>query len=237
MKLKIVFCDDDEEFLKYFTDKTTEIFQQMNVNVTTEAFSSGEVMLDRIMNDTADVVFLDIDMPDMSGFETALKLENLPGNPKVIFVTGMDHLVYDSFSYHPFWFLRKTDLNRLSEVVKKLIHHFETEKHLFYFETGGQKIHIPIDKIVYFESRNHDVVVNTESSVWKYREKIGNIEKNLEGYQFIRCHHGFLVNCRHVALISRGLLHLQNSRIIPISRSRQKETEKKYMEYMRSVRL
>ena len=57
MKLKIVFCDDDEEFLKCFTDKTTEIFQQMNVNVTTEAFSSGEVMLDRIMNDTADVVF------------------------------------------------------------------------------------------------------------------------------------------------------------------------------------
>ncbi len=237
MTLKIVFCDDDEEFLKYFIDKVMEIFQQMNVYVTIETFSSGEVMLNRIMNDTADVVFLDIDMPDMSGFETALKLENLPGNPKVIFVTCMDHLVYDSFTYHPFWFLRKADLNRLSEVVKKLIHHFETEKYLFYFEIGGQKIHIPVDKIIYFESRNHDVAVSTESGTWKYREKIGNIEKKLEGYQFIRCHHGFLVNCRHVALIGRGMLHLQNSHVIPISRSRQKETEKKYMEYMRSVRL
>ena len=229
MTLKIVFCDDDEEFLKYFIDKVMEIFQQMNVYVTIETFSSGEVMLNRIMNDTADVVFLDIDMPDMSGFETALKLENLPGNPKVIFVTCMDHLVYDSFTYHPFWFLRKADLNRLSEVVKKLIHHFETEKYLFYFEIGGQKIHIPVDKIIYFESRNHDVAVSTESGTWKYREKIGNIEKKLEGYQFIRC--------RHVALIGRGMLHLQNSHVIPISRSRQKETEKKYMEYMRSVRL
>lgn len=237
MTLKIVFCDDDEEFLKYFIDKVMEIFQQMNVYVTIETFSSGEVMLNRIMNDTADVVFLDIDMPDMSGFETALKLENLPGNPKVIFVTCMDHLVYDSFTYHPFWFLRKADLNRLSEVVKKLIHHFETEKYLFYFEIGGQKIHIPVDKIIYFESRNHDVAVSTESGTWKYREKIGNIEKKLEGYQFIRCHHEFLVNCRHVALIGRGMLHLQNSHVIPISRSRQKETEKKYMEYMRSVRL
>lgn len=237
MTLKIVFCDDDEEFLKYFIDKVMEIFQQMNVYVTIETFSSGEVMLNRIMNDTADVVFLDIDMPDMSGFETALKLENLPGNPKVIFVTCMDHLVYDSFTYHPFWFLRKADLNRLSEVVKKLIHHFETEKYLFYFEIGGQKIHIPVDKIIYFESRNHDVAVSTESGTWKYREKIGNIEKKLEGYQFIRCHHGFSVNCRHVALIGRGMLHLQNSHVIPISRSRQKETEKKYMEYMRSVRL
>lgn len=237
MTLKIVFCDDDEEFLKYFIDKVMEIFQQMNVYVTIETFSSGEVMLNRIMNDTADVVFLDIDMPDMSGFETALKLENLPGNPKVIFVTCMDHLVYDSFTYHPFWFLRKADLNRLSEVVKKLIHHFKTEKYLFYFEIGGQKIHIPVDKIIYFESRNHDVAVSTESGTWKYREKIGNIEKKLEGYQFIRCHHGFLVNCRHVALIGRGMLHLQNSHVIPISRSRQKETEKKYMEYMRSVRL
>lgn len=178
MTLKIVFCDDDEEFLKYFIDKVMEIFQQMNVYVTIETFSSGEVMLNRIMNDTADVVFLDIDMPDMSGFETALKLENLPGNPKVIFVTCMDHLVYDSFTYHPFWFLRKADLNRLSEVVKKLIHHFETEKYLFYFEIGGQKIHIPVDKIIYFESRNHDVAVSTESGTWKYREKIGNIEKN-----------------------------------------------------------
>ena len=237
MTLKIVFCDDDEEFLKYFIDKVMEIFQQMNVYVTIETFSSGEVMLNRIMNDTADVVFLDIDMPDMSGFETALKLENLPGNPKVIFVTCMDHLVYDSFTYHPFWFLRKADLNRLSEVVKKLIHHFETEKYLFYFEIGGQKIHIPVDKIIYFESRNHDVAVSTESGTWKYREKIGNIEKKLEGYQFIRCHHGFLVNCRHVALIGRGMLHLQNSHVIPISRSRQKEPEKKYMEYMSSVRL
>ena len=66
MTLKIVFCDDDEEFLKYFIDKVMEIFQQMNVYVTIETFSSGEVMLNRIMNDTADVVFLDIDMPDMS---------------------------------------------------------------------------------------------------------------------------------------------------------------------------
>ena len=65
MTLKIVFCDDDEEFLKYFIDKVMEIFQQMNVYVTIETFSSGEVMLNRIMNDPADVVFLDIDMPDL----------------------------------------------------------------------------------------------------------------------------------------------------------------------------
>ena len=68
-------------------------------------------------------------------------------------------------------------------------------------KSADKKSVFPVDKIIYFESRNHDVAVSTESGTWKYREKIGNIEKKLEGYQLIRCHHGFLVNCRHVALI------------------------------------
>lgn len=241
MKLKIIFCDDDAVFLNYLRERTGEILSGMGVETETAVCSCGEELMAELRGAQdgggADVVFLDIDMPGMSGFEAAEMLRDLPGKPLVLFVTGMDDLVYDAFSYQPFWFLRKTDLGRLPEAAEKIVRHFEEQERFFCFEAGGRKVRVPVGEIFYFEIRNHEVTVYAESGTWKYREKLAGIEERLRQYDFVRCHAGFLVNCRHIALVSKGEIRLRQGSVIPVSRNRQKETERKFMEYMRGMRL
>ena len=91
--------------------------------------------------------------------------------------------------------------------------------------------------ILYFESGNHRVTLHTEGEKWQYKAGIGKVEEELKQYGFARCHAGFLVNCSHISVIKKGSLKLQTGQVIPVSRNRQKETERKFLEYIRSVRL
>ncbi len=237
MMLRILFCDDDAVFLNYLKERMEKILSGMNVKTETAVCSSGEELITELTGSGADVVFLDIDMPGMSGFEAAETLRDLPGQPVILFVTGMDNLVYDSFTYRPFWFLRKTDLGRLPEVTEKLIRYFKDRERFFCFESGGQKVRLPVKEILYFESRDHDLTVYSQQGTWKYRERIAGVEERLQHYGFVRCHASFLVNCRHIALVNKGEIRLRQEQTVPVSRNRQKETEKKFMEYMRRIRL
>ena len=92
--------------MNYLRERTGEILSGMGVETETAVYSCGEELMAELRGAQdgggADVVFLDIDMPGMSGFEAAEMLRDLPAKPLLLFVTGMDDLVYDAFSLSAF---------------------------------------------------------------------------------------------------------------------------------------
>ena len=56
-----------------------------------------------------------------------------------------------------------------------------------------------------------------------------------EPYFFVRCHASFIVNCKHITAVKKGIVTLDNSIDIPVSRNKQKETEAAYMNYLRNI--
>ena len=257
--IKILFCDDDEVFLHILIDRVREILKQMGEEPELTGCRSGAELLScleqteqlaKTMWDTApeltagaeedgrirqapfDALFLDIDMPGMSGFEVAERLGRMKESPLIVFVSQMDHLVYESFSYRPFWFLRKSDLKPLPELLKKLVNAAVKEKFSFSLSSGGKTIAVPLREILYFESHGHYVILHTISDERRYKAGIGEIAGELEPHDFVRCHVGFLVNCRYITAVKKSRLYLQSGEEIAVSRNRQKETERKFMEYL-----
>ena len=220
-----------------FSTFTSEICHRLNVEAEIKICSSGQEVLAEIEQDFWDAVILAVDIPGMSGFQTAEAINELPDHPEIIFVSGEDHLVYDSFAYRPFWFLKRSDLDRISEALQKLIKHIQMQERAYIFKSGGRKMSILLSDIIYFENRNHDLTLYAKDGMWKYRESIERVESHLAEYHFIRCHVGFLVNCRYVTVVEKGGLILRGGQMIPISRKRQKETEMKFMKYMRNAKL
>lgn len=238
--MKILVCDDNEYFLDFFIEKAEKILSGMGVKAEWKGCRCGEELLAELQRETdtrTDAVFLDIDMPGLTGFEIAQAAGEPENRPLIVFVSSMDHLVYDSFEYQPFWFLKKSDLDRLPEILEKLVQQVRRQRRFYSFQREGKKVNLPLNEILYFENRNHNVLIYTDTEVWNHRESIGRIAEQLEDCFFVRCHVGFLVNCRHIALIESGRLKLRAGQVIPVSRKRQKETERRFMEYMRSVRL
>lgn len=232
--MRFLFCDDDAVFLEFFMDRTEKVLKQMGQLAELIGCSSGKELVEELEKARADGIFLDIDMPGISGFQAAEIAGSRQERPAIIFVSQLDHLVYDSFEYSPFWFLRKNDMEELPKLLRKLVKYIDDRYRSYYFEYKGQKVSALISDILYFESSSHNITLYTQENVWRYKGRIGAISDELEKYHFVRCHVGFLVNCRHISLVQTGNLVLDSGQRIPVSRQRQKETGLKFMEYMRS---
>jgi DNA-binding LytR/AlgR family response regulator len=242
--LRIIFCDDDAYFLNIFMNHVNEIFSNMDIETELIGYDSPEKLMEDMHNNQADsctvsidALFLDIDMKEVNGFEIAEAAAGMSKPPLIVFISNMDHLVYDSFTYNPFWFLRKSDMKRLSEVLQKLAEYIQMRKDTVLLTIENKKISISVTDIVYIESDDHYVMIHTQSDVFRYKANIGKIAEKLKKYHFVRCHSGFIVSCRYIAKIEKGSIKLKSGKLIPVSRSRQNETVSRFMEYIDSIEI
>lgn len=131
--INIVFCDDNEEFLKFFKGEIKSQFQAVSEGEpfsAEESFTNGKELLEYSDKNSIDVLFLDIDMPEMSGFEIA-KVMNEKSNGKIIivFMSAYDNFVYESFDYLPFAYMKKDSIaTEIPKVVLRISEKLSSKK-------------------------------------------------------------------------------------------------------------
>ncbi len=236
--MTFVFCDDNKIFLEFFMNNIQNILKDIDKKARLVGYNRSADLIEHMKSGqlhSSDAVFLDLEMPEFSGFDIASFINSIPDRPAIIFVSNMDDMVYESFAYQPFWFLRKSDMGKLPELIKKLAVRAETRDRTYAFELGGVNHSLPLSDIIYFESRNHELNIYTAEKTYIQRQTIANAAAATEPYFFVRCHASFLINCKHITAVKKGVVILDNSIDIPVSRNKQKETEAAYMHYIGST--
>lgn len=232
--LKVVICDDEENILKeasYIVDKKlTE--KQMSYNL--QAINDARILLDELKKNTIDVLFLDIDMPYYSGMDIASYISENNLSTILIFVTSHDELVFKTFAYKPFGFLRKTHLTEeIDELIDRLSKELEFRKQELVIAKAGEIVKIPLNEISYIESDGNYLNIRTSEEIIRHRETMTNMENELKGKDFIRCHKGYLVNVNHIEKMKMSELVVKcgnDDAILPVGRSYEKDVKKKIME-------
>ena len=103
--MRIILCDDDTAFTQVFEKRLLTVFKKYGITPEIVSAHTGVEALREITRRPTDVLFLDIDMPEKDGFSVAEELTAMPSKPLIIFLSGMEDLVYQSFAFQPFWFL------------------------------------------------------------------------------------------------------------------------------------
>ncbi|MBO4320179.1 MAG: response regulator transcription factor, partial [Treponema sp.] len=153
--MNITVCDDEAKILEEIASFIRQEFPQCKV----QAFSSGESFLSS-SQERPDVLLLDIDMPGMSGMEVASMLTQEKAQTLIVFVTAHDELVYDSFKYHPFAFVRKKYLaDELRNVLNDCKKEIDGMNRHFVFQTASKTINLAQSEILYFESQANYLAV------------------------------------------------------------------------------
>ena len=226
--MKIAVCDDESKILEDIKSIILNLYPGDDVNL----FSSGEEFLES--DDNPDVLLLDIDMPGMSGMDIASSLADEETDTLIVFVTAHDELVYDSFKYHPFAFVRKTYLREeLSGVLKDCRLKIDKKNKRYVFKSGSETVSLSLDEILYFESFANYLTVKTKTLEYKTRSTISGAQNELEKNDFLRIHKGFLVNLEHVKTVKSDELLLDNDETLPIGKSYSEEARKVILKYMR----
>ena len=115
---EILIIDDNENYQMEIKKIIGRNFDDIQFNIDYVDDSSNIIISKKVF----DIYFLDIDMPNCDGFGLAKKIKKINEKAIIIFVSSHDDLVYKSFEFNPFYFVRKEYMEReLETAIKYLV--------------------------------------------------------------------------------------------------------------------
>ena len=230
----IVVCDDEKEILNHIVQQVEAGFEQSAVSVHCTALSDSRELVKIIEHDSIDILFLDIDMPYFNGMDIAKMITEKGLKILLVFVTSYDALVYQTFAYRPFAFIRKSFLAKeVGETIMRLEKELLSRREEMILQKGTEIVRISVQDIYYMESNGNYINIHTKNGMEKYRDTMTNVEKEWKGKGFLRCHKGYLVNVRYISRISNNEIEMTEGSIVPVGRSYEKEVKQTLLMSMR----
>lgn len=235
--IRIAICDDDKILLEHAKNILKSNIDCFKNDIFIQTFEDGNKMLSDATKEISvfDIIFLDIDMPSISGFEVAEILRRNNENIIIIFLTSMEHLVFESFKYKPFRFIRK---NKLEEELNEVLHSAisEIEKNTVYqfnFKTEEGEMKIGSSDILYIECLNRKVYLKVENKkIYIPGIKFSEILNEFDDKEFILVHRTCLVNLRYIYSIGKLDITLDNGEKLPLSRYKVSEVKRAFTLYV-----
>ena len=203
LPLSIFVVDDEPHARNRIKELLVDCAEQLPLEVVGEA-GNGREALDKLAEVHADVVLLDIRMPQMDGLELAMHLNKLDEPPVIIFTTAYDSHALKAFELHAIdYLLKPIRLGRLfdalmrarssvpvrTEELKELLP--EPRRNLSIHERGKIML-IPIEDVLYLRAELKYITVRTADNEYLIEESLTALEKEF-ATRFVRIHRNCLV--------------------------------------------
>lgn len=235
---KIAICDDEKYHRENLKVHLLRCAEEHDLECEVLLYESGTELLDlgiEIMQFSA--LYLDINMDDIDGIALAKLLRECSKDIPIVFVTAFIAHTIDGYTVNAMRYILKgrDDFHKLvneslEAVMEKL--NYQIAKHNFQFPNGPRSI--SLDRVLFIESKLHQLEIHVMEKEMKYyalQGKLSEIEKSLEGYQFLRVHQSYLVNMKYIKEIYRYKAILTNQQELPIPKARFKDVQNKYIEF------
>ncbi|MDD8018762.1 MAG: response regulator [Bacteroidota bacterium] len=237
MKKITAIIIDDEELARSLVREYLSAHD--NISIVAECANGFEAVKE-ISERHPDVIFLDIQMPKLSGFEVLELLEN---QPAVIFVTAFDQYALKAFEVHAVDYLLKPfSKERFDEALRLALQRLDNNQPVNVAELTaavqpkdqplervlvkeGNKVHvIPVEKIDYIEAQDDYVAFHVDGKSYLKMQRLSTLEFLLDKRRFVRIHRSYILHLDRLAKIE---LYAKDSRTailkdgtkLPVSRS------------------
>lgn len=233
MKLNCVVVDDDE--LDNLT-VVSFIKKHGELNLV-GSYSDSEQALREIQASAVDVLFLDIDMPGLSGLDLCRELSEIP---VCIFITSFAEHAVESFEVEALDFIVKpVKSDRFAQTVSRIESYlamrgkaadFErtAESKVIFVKEGNAQVKLNVTEVIYLEALKDYTLIVTSEKRHCVLSGLGALLKLEEFQPFLRVHRSFAVNPQLIEQIKPNELVLSNQKSIPVGRS--------YKEAVQSIR-
>ncbi|MGX8706335.1 MAG: LytR/AlgR family response regulator transcription factor [bacterium] len=153
----------------------------------------------------ADILFLDIQVPDMLGMDVAKKIRAMDNRVMIIFITMLTQYAIEGYSVRAFDYVLKPvryeEFSTKMDRVCRMLAHQNTAMTLD-LRTKDSIRRVNVDDITYIEVANHDILIHTDAEVIRQWGNLKKYEEKLKDVHFVRCNACYLVNLKYVHSIN-----------------------------------
>lgn len=240
--IRIFTCDDDGAFADLLTENIRGAFTALGAETDVQTFTSSVECLRAVRsgNDSPDVVFLDIDMPSVSGFDVAAEINRARRGTAIVFVSAKQELVFQSLDYRPISFIRKYPEESLTadlaKVCRSILRDFMQATVVEIRDVYSGTVAVTAEDILFIGSEDHYLSYKLrDKRTLKERCNIRTAEERFKKFGFIRPHSRYLVNMAHITFFNPGIgrIVLDSKDSVPVSRSLKAEAHGEYLKYKR----
>jgi len=218
--INCIIIDDEPLAVKLLENHISKIDSLKLVAIAKNAIEAYQILQTK----PVDLMFLDIEMPNLNGIEF---LKSLHQKPKTIFTTAYREFAIDGFELEAIdYILKPITFERFFKSVDRVLRNLPSDEQTEDFiivKSDGLNRKIILSDILYFESQGNDVKIvlkNEEKIITK--NKMTDLEISLSDKGFVRLHRSFLINPKYVTAFSNSELTLAKYNI-PVGRSYRKE--------------
>lgn len=215
---RFAVCDDNQEDMEYIEKLIRVWNQSAGYQIRIERFPSGEAFLFAYEDDPGfDVLFLDIEMKEISGIDLAQKLRELGSGIQIVFVTGyMEYIAqgYDVEALH--YLLKPVTEEKLFGVLDRAMERLKNRERELTLTLPEGIARIPLAEIRYLEVMGNYVTIYGRES-YSVKRTLSQLEELLDE-RFYRIHRSYIVNMQLVKKCTRTEVILKDDTVLPLSR-------------------
>ena len=216
---------DDVEIDRLMVASYVKRFSELEI---LGVYADAAKAINCIENNKVDVLFLDIDMPKLSGIELRKKALEIP---VCVFITSHPEYAVESFELEALdYMVKPINALRFSQTVKRIEDYMDIKNKATLFEAtvGGGSIYIKegtietkvnVSDVLYLEALKNYTIINTKSQKHRVLLNIGLLLKDENFHSFIRVHRGYAVQKHFIERILSQEVILNNNFSIPVGRS------------------
>lgn len=233
--IRCMIVEDEPHAMQLLEDHLCKIPFMQLVSKCYDAMSA----IDYLRTNIVDVIFLDINMPLLTGIDMA---SMIPKQQKIIFTTAYSEYALDSFDYHVVdYLLKPITFKRFMQAVNKLQLFIQSEPVAVTTETNtstdylfvksGRQFHkIKYTAISYLEALKEYIAIHTASEKILVYKRMKDLAETLPP-GFVRIHNSYIVNIEHIKNIDSNTVLVQGQRL-PVSNSYKELFQQRIQEKM-----
>jgi two-component system LytT family response regulator len=233
-KIKCLIIDDDPFIRELLQDKLDEHFPEIKVLATADSGFQG---IEKIKIFQPDLLFLDVEMTDMTGFEMLAQISEVKF--QTIFITSYSHYAIKAIRFNALdYLLKPIDLGELKKAIRRYKTHLTNSHqkenlhlalqnlstnnvadHMLILKTQDGALKLVLKDIVRIEGdRNYSYIHLKNGSKKLVTKTLSDLEELLDNKGFYRCHKSHIINSEHI-IDAKGLsVQLSDTSKLPVSR-------------------
>lgn len=237
--MRIVFCDDDPLILEQLQGYVTEFFRQFGGPMPElTAYETGDLLI--AQEPRADIAFLDVEMPGISGIHVGAKLKEKNPRVKIFIVTAYPDYLDEAMRFQVFRYLSKPiDKTRLFRNLKDAVNSYCMESREFPITTNEGVFVRRSEEIICVETIQRKTIVHTVDRDFVSTQTLEVWRQILNLPCFYATHRSYIINMRFVYSIKKDSVRLKcgdHQLTAFLSRRKYAQFKNTYLLYMESTK-